>query len=36
MWVSLEHGIFRLLTFNAADFRCFSGNVIELEPPHPQ
>jgi predicted nucleic acid-binding protein len=28
----LEHGIYRLLTFNAADFRRFAG-IIELEPP---
>jgi predicted nucleic acid-binding protein len=28
----LEHGIHRLLTFNATDFRRFAG-VIELEPP---
>jgi predicted nucleic acid-binding protein len=28
----LEHGIYRLLTFNAADFRCFAG-IIALEPP---
>ena len=28
----LEHGIHRLLTFNAADFRRFTG-IIELEPP---
>jgi predicted nucleic acid-binding protein len=28
----LEHGIYRLLTFNAADFRRFAG-IIQLEPP---
>jgi hypothetical protein len=28
----LEHGIYRLLTFNAADFKRFVG-IIELEPP---
>jgi predicted nucleic acid-binding protein len=28
----LEHGIYRLLTFNPADFRCFAG-IIQLEPP---
>ena len=28
----IEHGIYRLLTFNAADFRRFAG-IIELEPP---
>jgi predicted nucleic acid-binding protein len=28
----LKHGIYRLLTFNAADFRRFKG-IIELEPP---
>ena len=28
----LEHGISRLLTFNAADFRRFA-RIIELEPP---
>ena len=28
----LGHGIYRLLTFNAADFRRFAG-IIELEPP---
>jgi predicted nucleic acid-binding protein len=28
----LEHGIYRLLTFNAADFRRFAGT-IEIEPP---
>jgi predicted nucleic acid-binding protein len=27
----LEHGIRRLLTFNAGDFRRFAG-IIELEP----
>jgi predicted nucleic acid-binding protein len=28
----LGHGIYRLLTFNAADFRRFAG-IIQLEPP---
>jgi hypothetical protein len=28
----LEHGIYCLLTFNAADFRRFAG-IIQLEPP---
>jgi predicted nucleic acid-binding protein len=28
----LEHGIYRLLTFNAADFRRFAG-IIALKPP---
>jgi predicted nucleic acid-binding protein len=28
----IEYGIYRLLTFNAADFRRFAG-IIELEPP---
>jgi predicted nucleic acid-binding protein len=28
----LEHGIYRLLTFNAADFKRFVG-IIELKPP---
>ena len=28
----LEHGIYRLLTFNAADFKRFAG-IIQLEPP---
>ena len=28
----LEHGIYPLLTFNAADFRRFAG-IIQLEPP---
>jgi predicted nucleic acid-binding protein len=28
----LEHGIYRLLTFSAADFRRFAG-IIQLEPP---
>jgi predicted nucleic acid-binding protein len=29
---TLEHSIYRLLTFSAADFRRFAG-IIELEPP---